>query len=156
MNLSNIDISALPSLPLANRSGLPTCPAVYFALEGDRVLYIGRSRNLQQRWAIHHRYKQLQAISNVRIAWLECSDPSLLTEIEMALIRQFLPPLNGSAVTSPQITMFLDERLKEKFKRVCSIKGTTMTEEITRFIEESVNENNDLLNLVEKKLGGKA
>jgi hypothetical protein len=31
-----------------------------------------------------------------------------------------------------------------------------MTEEITRFIEESVNENNDLLNLVEKKLGGKA
>jgi hypothetical protein len=30
-----------------------------------------------------------------------------------------------------------------------------MTEEITRFIEESVNENNDLLNLVDKKLGGK-
>ena len=54
------------------------------------------------------------------------------------------------------IRLFLDERLKEKFKRVCSTKGTTMTEEITRFIEEIVNENNDLLNLVNKKLEGKA
>jgi len=156
MNPLGIDFSTLPSLPLAGRSGLPTCPAVYFALEGDRVLYIGRSGNLQQRWAIHHRYKQLKGLNNVRIAWLECSDPSLLPEIEATLIRHFLPPLNGSAVTSPVIRLFLDERLKEKFKRVCSIKGTTMTEEITRFIEESVNENNDLLNLVDKKLGGKA
>jgi excinuclease UvrABC nuclease subunit len=156
MNPSNIDLSALPSLFLASRSDLPTCPAVYFVLESDRVLYIGRSGNLQQRWVNHHRYKQLKTISNVRIAWLECSDPSLLPEIEVALIRQFLPPLNDSAVTSPQITLFLDKRLKEKFKRVCSIKGTTMTEEITRFIEESVNENNDLLNLVNKKLEGKA
>jgi predicted CopG family antitoxin len=54
------------------------------------------------------------------------------------------------------IRLFLDERLKEKFKRICSIKGTTMTEEITKFIEESVNENDDLLKLVDKKLGGKA
>jgi hypothetical protein len=53
------------------------------------------------------------------------------------------------------IRLFLDERLKEKFKRICSIKGTTMTEEITQFIEESVNKNDDLLKLVDKKLGGK-
>lgn len=54
------------------------------------------------------------------------------------------------------IRLFLDERLKEKFKRVCSIRGTSMTEEITRFIEESVAENEELLRLVDKKLGGKA
>ena len=154
MNPSNIDFSALPSLPLTSRSGLPTCPAVYFALEGDRVLYVGRSGNLQQRWITHHRYSQLKGLNNVRIAWLECSDPSLLPEIEAALICHFLPPLNGSAVTSPVIRLFLDERLKEKFKRVCSIKGTSMTEEIVRFIENSVEKNEELLSLVDKQLGG--
>jgi hypothetical protein len=52
------------------------------------------------------------------------------------------------------IRLFLDERLKEKFKRVCSIKGTSMTEEIVRFIENSVEKNEELLSLVDKQLGG--
>ncbi|MEG4121826.1 hypothetical protein QUA43_30695 [Microcoleus sp. N9_B4] len=150
MNPATINPLTLPSLSLANRSTLPSCPAVYFVLEGDRVLYVGRSRNLRQRWVIHHRYKQLKAISNIRIAWLECSEPSLLAEIEAAMIRYFLPPLNGSAVTSPQITLLLDKSLKEKFKRVCSIRGMKMSEEIVRFIEKSVRENDDLLALVDK------
>jgi hypothetical protein len=33
MNLAKIDLLTLPSLPLANRSELPNCPAIYFVLK---------------------------------------------------------------------------------------------------------------------------
>ena len=50
------------------------------------------------------------------------------------------------------IRLYLPEDKKEKFKRICSIKGTTMTEEINRFIDETICENEDLLRLVNKRL----
>jgi hypothetical protein len=112
MNPTTINPLALPSLSLANRSALPTCPAVYFALEGDRVLYVGRASNLQQRWTTHHRYSQLKGINNVRIAWLECSDPSLLPEIEAALIEYLQPELNGSPSPLPRIAVYLPPEIK--------------------------------------------
>ncbi|MEG4964192.1 MULTISPECIES: GIY-YIG nuclease family protein [unclassified Microcoleus] len=101
MNPVTVDPLTLPSLPLANRSALPPCPAVYFALEGDHVLYVGRSVNLKQRWMTHRRYSQLKGFNNVRIAWLECSDSSLLPEIEVALIEYFRPSLNGELIPLP-------------------------------------------------------
>ncbi|MGB3205019.1 MAG: hypothetical protein WBB28_08530 [Crinalium sp.] len=50
------------------------------------------------------------------------------------------------------LRLYLDEKLKEKFRRYCSIKGTTMTEEVTRLIEETVSRNEELLKLVDKNL----
>jgi predicted DNA-binding protein len=50
------------------------------------------------------------------------------------------------------IRLYLPEELKERFKRLCSIKGTTMTEEVTEFIEQSLKDNDELLKLVDKKL----
>lgn len=66
---------ALPSLPLADRKQLPDYGAVYFVLERDAVLYIGKTRNLQQRWATHHRWHQLRGLNgDIRVAWMECSE----------------------------------------------------------------------------------
>lgn len=92
----SIDLATLPSVALCDRSALPTAPAIYFCLgaEGE-VLYIGKTINLMQRWTAHHRYNQLKNIKNVRLSWLECSDISLLAEIEKSLIHWFDPPLNG-------------------------------------------------------------
>lgn len=96
----SIDFSVLPSLCLTRRAELPEAPAIYFAIDSlDQIQYIGRSRNLKQRWASHHRQFELQAIGGIRIAWLQCDDVSLLGEIEAsgiekALIRWFEPPLN--------------------------------------------------------------
>lgn len=96
MNVNSIDPLSLPSLPLKNRRSLPNCPAVYFVLAGERILYIGRAINLAQRWAAHHRWNQLlQFDTLVKIAWIECSEVQLLNEIEAALIEQFNPELNG-------------------------------------------------------------
>ena len=89
----------LPSLPLTERRKLPKLPAVYFALAtSGEVLYIGRSKNLAARWALHHRYVELETIGNIRIAWLHCSDESLLHKIEDALIKDFLPALNHTQI----------------------------------------------------------
>jgi hypothetical protein len=113
MNPTTINPLALPSLSLANRSALPPCPAIYFALEDDHVLYVGRASNLQQRWTTHHRYSQLKKLNNVRITWLECSDPSLLPEIEAALIEYFQPELNGSPLPLPRIAVYLPPEIKQ-------------------------------------------
>lgn len=89
----------LPSLPLTERHKLPKLPAVYFAIAiSGEVLYIGRSKNLAARWTLPHRYVELETIGNIRIAWLHCSDESLLHKIEDALIKNFLPALNHTQI----------------------------------------------------------
>lgn len=99
MDVETINPLALPYLPLLERQNLPECPAIYFVLERERILYIGRSNNLRQRWMSHHRYNELEKMAgDIRLAWLECSDRSLLPEIERALIKHFQPPLNHSRV----------------------------------------------------------
>lgn len=50
------------------------------------------------------------------------------------------------------VSLFIDESKKEKFKRICQIRGTTMTEEIAKFIDDYIEENEELLNLIDKKI----
>jgi excinuclease UvrABC nuclease subunit len=142
MNPTVINPLALPSLPLANRSTLPSCPAVYFVLEGDRVLYIGRSRNLQQRWIAHHRYSQLQGFNNVRIAWLECSEPSLLPEIETALIEYFQPSLNGELIPSSlaKIMIYAPRDLKEAIERLAKKENRSLSNYIVTALQRLAGE----------------
>ena len=92
-NPESLDLSALPSVLLKNRLMLPKISCIYFAMSDGTIQYIGRSTNLYQRWAAHHRYNDLHPDSH--IAWFEFSDSSLLPEIERALIAWFKPPLNG-------------------------------------------------------------
>lgn len=110
---SQINPLTLPSLPLTERQKLPKLAAVYFAigLSGE-ILYIGRSRNLANRWSVHHRYLELKTIGNVRIAWLHCSNELLLPDIEEALIKHFLPPLNRAPNQNRQLRPISEGREK--------------------------------------------
>lgn len=91
----NINLLELPSLPLECYKTLPKCAAVYMVLSSEnKVLYIGQSVNIQNRWRSHHRRKRLIKIPGLRIAWLQVSDFSLLESIELALIQFFTPKLN--------------------------------------------------------------
>lgn len=93
---NSFDVMQLPFLPLLRRTELPRTSAIYFAIDSlGQIQYIGQSTNLRQRWANHHRHPELDAIGNINIAWLEISDPSLLREVEEALIEHFDPPFNG-------------------------------------------------------------
>jgi len=60
INPSSLNLLALPSVALEQRSQLPKTPAVYFCLDADgRILYIGQSSNPQLRWKYHHRQKTI-------------------------------------------------------------------------------------------------
>jgi len=141
MNASTIDPLALPSLPLGERSQLPNCPAIYFVLDGEQILYIGQTVNLAQRWATHHRWSELKALkSSGRIAWLECSEVSLLSEIETALINHFAPPMNGKVSNEVAVRIFMPNLLRNSFKAVCAKQGKNMSEVVTEFVKDYVVE----------------
>ncbi|MEG4798777.1 hypothetical protein QUA69_27325 [Microcoleus sp. LAD1_D1] len=145
MDLAAIDPLSLPSLPLVDRVQLPVCPAVYFVLESDRILYIGRSGNLKQRWVIHHRYSQLQRLNNVRIAWLECSDASLLPEIEAALIEYFQPSLNGELIPSvagkpPRVGAYISLQLKTDLENLAKKEQRTLSNFIAVVLQRVIDE----------------
>ena len=145
MNPAPVDLLALPSLSLADRSQLPVCPAIYFALEGDRVLYVGRSGNLQQRWITHHRYSQLKGLNNVRIAWLECNDPSLLPEIEAALIEYFQPSLNGELIPlvarkPPRMIVYIEPELKAAAEKLAKKQRRSVSSLVCLLLEQAVKE----------------
>jgi len=91
----NITLADLPSLPLSEHLNLPDVAAIYFALAGDRILYIGQSMSLRQRWLDHHRLTQLRTYEGCRIAWLIVDDTSTLLEAEAAFIKDVHPLLNG-------------------------------------------------------------
>lgn len=142
MKQTVINPLTLPSLPLANRSALPSCAAIYFVLEGDHILYIGRTTNLQQRWMAHHRYSQLT--SETRIAWLESSDPELLPEIEAALIAHFNPPLNGTAVIGGKIIFNLSLELKAKLEQLASLERRSVSKMALLLVEEGLQRAEEL------------
>lgn len=94
MTPATIDVLTLPCLPLGERKALPLCPALYFVLNVENaIVYIGRTKSLQQRWIAHH--KGFRESEGLRIAWLSVDDPVLLSSIETACIAYFDPPLNG-------------------------------------------------------------
>jgi DNA-binding Xre family transcriptional regulator len=140
INPSEVDISALPWLPLEEKLAFPQQPAIYFAIDAlGNIQYIGRSANPKQRWSNHHRFGDLNSIGKIRIAYL-FADSDLLSSIESALIDWFDPPLNvakpffspyGDAVKVGKI----DKRggLQNKVKSFLEERNLT----VYRFIQET-------------------
>ncbi|BAZ71315.1 XRE family transcriptional regulator (plasmid) [Fischerella sp. NIES-4106] len=96
INPANIDLKALPWLPLDEKTAFPQKPAIYFAIDSlGNIQYIGRTKNVRSRWGNHHKYEQLSTIGNIKIAYLFVDLPELLPQIETALIEYFDPPLNA-------------------------------------------------------------
>jgi excinuclease UvrABC nuclease subunit len=89
---AQIDLTALPSLSLAQRQTLPRCAALYFVVEPDNtIVYIGRAVSLQQRWKSHRCVHLYAGQPQMRLVWLAVSDPTLLPGIETACIAFFEP-----------------------------------------------------------------
>ena len=96
INPSDINLCALPSVPLEDRSRFPQTPCIYFAIDSQDVIqYIGRSVNPKNRWVTHHKQAALQNVGSIKIAYLFVDSPELLPDIEAALIKWFHPTLNG-------------------------------------------------------------
>jgi GIY-YIG catalytic domain-containing protein len=102
----SLNLETLPAVSLENRKRLPQTAGIYFAIDAaGAVQYIGQSINLRQRWKGHP--CQGYIANGGRIAYLEVSDPTLLKEIETALIQWFEPPLNDRRCNlAPKIISF--------------------------------------------------
>lgn len=103
---TSLDPLQLPSVFLADRKQLPTCSAIYFAIDANkRVLYVGKAKNLAARWKNHHRLYKLEEIdkeSPVRLAWQAWNEEDL-GEAERSLIVNFQPLLNNTEVETSAV-----------------------------------------------------
>ncbi len=142
-SLLSFDLSALPCLPLSDRSKLPSCAAVYLALSAQGgVLYVGQSIDVRERLRRHHRVSLLEALGGVRIAWLKESNLSALRRIETALIKHFNPPING-------IPSFLKEEDIENLIKYlafndCNVSSNVIP--INKLLTSQSNQINELIN----------
>ena len=124
------EFAALPNLALPDKSQLPGCCAIYFAVAKGQVLYVGMATNLKKRWQNHHRCFQLENISKqreVRLFWLACL-PRQLAVLERQYTTYYAPMLNQSKVptqsfvpSSVVLTSVLG-KLKERFCPATSAK----------------------------------
>lgn len=148
MTIEAVNPLTLPSLKLQERRSLPECAAVYFVLNSsDEILYIGGTVNLAQRWVAHHRWYQLIEMGDdgIRLCWLECSEPTLLPEIEASLIKHFQPTLNRTTVPvsalsakSPTLNAILPDDVFEKLLRLSEQEKRTKSQMAAILIEEAI------------------
>jgi hypothetical protein len=88
----------LPSVNLRQCAHLPNAPGLYFVIckSPKKLIYIGMSKSLYQRWSKHHRKKDFQLIDKViplEIAY--CFVPAdRLQELELRLIARYRPVFN--------------------------------------------------------------
>jgi hypothetical protein len=101
-----LDPLQLTSVLLAERKQLPDCAAIYFAIDSNnRVLYVGKAKNLAARWRNHHRIHKLEEIDqefSVRLAWQAWNEEDL-GEAERSPIKRFQPLLNNTQVEIPTV-----------------------------------------------------
>lgn len=92
-----------PSVPLRDKHDLPyRTSAVYYAVRGYKILYIGKSSNIYYRWnssryGEHHRMEELieidEMIGDVDIHYCKWPEP-LIGFVEAIEIRRFRPKMN--------------------------------------------------------------
>jgi hypothetical protein len=87
---------------------LPKQPGVYAVMNSrGNIFYIGRAVNLRKRWSSgHHRYPQAEEVRGAQLAYLTLPE-SQINAIEAALIRQYSPPWNNSAVPADDDSAYL-------------------------------------------------
>lgn len=90
------------SLPLRDKWDLPRVSGIYYCLRGWKVLYVGKSSNINARWnsyryGEHHKLEELlridESIGDIDLHYCEWPEP-LIGFIEAIEIKRFDPPMN--------------------------------------------------------------
>lgn len=107
--IDNFNLDNLPAVSITKIEKLPAVAGIYFAIDSsDRLWYIGKAKNINQRWMNHHRYHQLEKINRktpILLKWYECeNDENILTQLENYFIEAYHPELNQTKVELKQTT----------------------------------------------------
>ncbi len=88
----------LPDLYSFKKISLPIQMGIYFIINNQAIVYIGKASNLRERWIKHEKWALIKAkYPFSKIAWATTptnSDYSLLDLTETSLIQYFQPSLN--------------------------------------------------------------
>lgn len=139
----------MTGIPLQSRDTLPSIPAIYFAISNKTgLLYIGRARNLNERWRTHHRFPQLEKYGDVIIAWI--TSPQLtdedLSDLESAYIREFIPPLNQSPVKDDFVDVSGRDLDKYYYTEVKVLKDSDFSKYVNKkYLETGVKPRDQIL-----------
>lgn len=87
-------LTGFPSVDLFSRYRLPASGGLYFVLERDAILYIGKTVSFRQRWQGHHRLRQLPWHAWLYVQPCPGWRASELRRYERWLIRRLRPRLN--------------------------------------------------------------
>lgn len=124
---------SVPSLPIMERAKLPPVSAIYFVTTPyNKLLYIGQTNNLFNRWLQHHRYQQfIEASPDTRVAWFEFdeSDRNSMPVVEDELITLLNSEYNGTRIVGDGtknvlITVRIEEEKRDAFKEWCRERGS--------------------------------
>jgi len=132
-------LQQLESVSLLHRSQLPEIQAIYLVYQGERLLYIGRTKNLKQRWLTHHRYKQFAQLEDVRVAWFPCQEQ--VPEVEATLIELLEPELNGQDIGDRlQLNLRLDKHkdLYEAIRQAAKEQGTSINDFVVNTLQAAL------------------
>ncbi len=78
---------------------LPESSGLYAVLNRQsQIMYIGKSKNLNRRWASgHHRYPQAAELQSPRLAFIQLGQ-DLIHKAELAFIHHHKPAWNNTAI----------------------------------------------------------
>jgi hypothetical protein len=88
----------LPSKPVAKLKELPQDAGVYYITALWIVLYVGKAKNLRNRWKKdHHRYQQFKLLHPFGRLHYKVLTVNQITSYEKSEITKFRPAWNGTA-----------------------------------------------------------
>jgi excinuclease UvrABC nuclease subunit len=117
-------LSGFPSVDLFSRYRLPASGGLYFVLERETILYIGKTVSFRQRWQGHHRLSDVAQHERARIHYLSTDHKVTawaLTILELWCIARFKPRYNNARVVNVWrerfVKLFLHTRRVEALNR---------------------------------------
>lgn len=107
--LNSFQLDKLPYVDFFKKDQLPETAGIYFVVDKNgKVWYIGKAKNLKDRWVRHHRYDQIEKInkkSNIKLLWYSCeNNENNLTQLENYFIDAYHPALNQTKVEAKSFT----------------------------------------------------
>lgn len=106
MTLAVHPLAHLPGIASLRYRELPHITAIYFVVHSsDAIIYIGRARDLAQRFPSHHRRTQLIR-PDTAIVWfpvVENASERQLAALERICINKYRPELNDTPIERPVV-----------------------------------------------------
>jgi len=92
---SPLEVGSLGRAPIGEPGFLPALAGVYLAIDAaDRVWYVGQARSIRDRFVAHEKMPKFLEKKATLIAWQTEPDEERCTQLEIAAIEHFHPPLN--------------------------------------------------------------